>query len=328
MIAFQDPLGQLPVQASTFGPDVDGVYYLSLWICAFFFFLVVGVLFLAVVKFRRKRPDQPAASMVTHNTPLEVAWTVIPLIIVMVLFAWGWKGVVDMTTAPAGCLQYEAVGKQWEWQITHPDSKAPVINEMWVPLGKDVKVHLYSEDVLHSFYIPAFRTKRDVLPGRQQLVWFNATKLSPTDEEGNSVGFPILCAEYCGTSHSYMIGKVHVVPQDVYDQRPWEILPEDPWELGQYIYERRCFSCHTIDGRASTAPTFQGLFGKTESLADGSTVEVDEAYIRESIMEPRAKVVKGYENVQMTLFPDIAADDTQLDGLIEFIKSPNARPEK
>ena len=132
MIAFQDPLGQLPVRASTFAPDVDGVYYLCLWICAFFFFLILGVLIYSVFKYRRLSPDQPPASLTTHNTSLEVAWTLIPLVIVMILFAWGWKGLNDMTVAPADAMQYEAVGQQWYWQIRHPGSKTPAINEMWV----------------------------------------------------------------------------------------------------------------------------------------------------------------------------------------------------
>ena len=323
MIAFQDPLGQLPVKASTFAGDVDGVYYLCLAICAFFFFLILGVLVFAVFKFRRRSPDQPAASSMTHNTPLEVLWTVIPLIIVMIFFAWGWKGSMDMTYAPADCLQYEAVGKQWEWQIKHPGSKTISINEMWVPVGKNVKVTIYSRDVLHSFFIPAFRCKRDTLPGRYQKVWFNATKLSPRDADGKSIGYNLFCAEYCGTNHSKMIGKVHVVTEEEFATKPWEILPADPWELGQYIYERRCFTCHSIDGSIVVGPSFQGLWNKTESLADGSTVTVDEAYLHESIQSPSAKIVKGFEGKQMTLFPDIIADENQINGLIEFLKDPN-----
>lgn len=324
MIAFQDPdrdlLRQLPVKASTFTDDVDGVYYLSLWICAFFFFLILGILIYAVFKYRRRTPDQPPASMTTHNTALEVAWTLIPLVIVMILFAWGWKGVRDMTVAPADALQYEAVGQQWEWQISHPGSKSPVINEMWVPYGKNVKVTMFSNDVLHSFYIPAFRVKRDVLPGRKQMVWFNANRLSEMDPEtGQPIGYPLLCAEYCGTNHSYMLGKVYVVSQELYDTRPWEILPTDPIELGKYIYDRRCYTCHTIDGAKSTAPTFKGLWGKNEQLADGSTVLVDADYIRESIQNPNAKRVAGYDGVNMTLFPDIT--DEQIDGIIEYIKT-------
>jgi len=319
VLAPQDPLGQLPVKASTFVGDVDGVYYLCLAICAFFFFLITGLLIYAVIKWRRRSPDQPAASDVTHHTTLEVVWTVVPLIILMVLFAWGWKGALDMTVAPADSVQFQAVGQQWEWQITHPGSPTPVINEMWVPVNTNVKVTLYSNDVLHAFFVPAFRIKRDVLPGRYQMVWFNATRTSPRDPEtGESIGYPMFCAEYCGTNHSYMIAKIHVVTQEEWDTRPWEVLPEDPVELGEYIYERRCKSCHTIDGGELTGPTFKGVFGREEEMEDGQKVVVDEAYIIESIKEPNAKRVKGYPS-QMSLFPDIT--DTQIEGIIAYLKT-------
>lgn len=309
MLAFQDPLGQLPVAASTFTDDVDGVYYLCLWICIFFFFLILGVLAVAVVKFRRRTPDQPPASMVTHNTPLEVIWTLIPLVIVMVLFAWGWKGSLDMTMAPADALQYQAVGQQWEWQITHPGSKSPAIGEMWVPIDTPVKVILHSNDVLHSFYVPAFRAKRDVLPGRYQMVWFKATKLGD---------YHLMCAEYCGTNHSYMLGTVHVVSQEEFDTRPWDKMPTDPLELGKWTFDRRCVSCHTIDGNRLIGPSFKGLWGKTETFEDGTSAVVDEAYVKESIHTPQQKIVQGYPPT-MTPFPDLT--DEQIAGIIEFMKS-------
>ena len=311
MFAFQDPLGQLPPQASTFVADVDGVFYLTLWICGFFFFLIVGILAYSVFKWRRRTPDQPAVSNVTHNTTLEVVWTLIPLVIVMVLFAWGWKGGLDMTVAPADALHYEAVGQQWEWQITHPGAVAPAINEMWVPINTPVKVTLYSNDVLHSFYVPAFRCKRDVLPGRYQMVWFEATKLG---------SYNLFCAEYCGTNHSYMIGKVHVVTQEEYDKKPWNVRPEDPLELGEWTYLQRCKSCHTLDGTDPIAPSFKGIWGRTETLEDGSQVTVDEAYVIESIRDPAAQRVKGY-STSMTIFKDIAADDEQLQGIIAYLKT-------
>ena len=312
MLALQDPLGQLPPAASTFAPDVDAVYYLTLWICAFFFVLITGILLYSVVKWRRRTPEQPAASDTTHHTTLEVVWTVIPLIIVMVLFALGWKGGINMYVAPANALQYQVVGKQWEWQITHPDATSPSINEMWVPVGEPVKVTQFSLDVLHSFYIPAMRTKRDVLPGRYQTVWFQAEKLGD---------YPIMCAEYCGTNHSYMLGTIHVVTRDVYDEQPWNIRPTEPVALGEWTYQGRCKACHSIDGSKGTGPTFKDLWGKTENLADGSTVLVDEAYVKESIKMPQAKIVAGYEGVNMSLFPDIAADEEQLDGIVEYLKT-------
>jgi cytochrome c oxidase subunit 2 len=316
----QDPLGQLPPDASTFAGDVNGVYYLCLAICAFFFFLVTGILAYSVLKWRRRRPDQPPASMTTHNTALEVTWTLVPLVILMVMFAWGWKGALHMTVAPADSLQYQVVGQQWEWQVTHPGSPGPVINEMWVPVNRNVKVSLYSNDVLHAFFVPAFRVKRDVLPGRYQMVWFNATRLSPRDPEtGKSLGYPLFCAEYCGTNHSYMIARVHVVTQEEWDTRPWEIMPTEPLELGEFIYQRRCKSCHSTDGSEVVGPSFKGVWGKEEEMADGTKVTVDEAYVTESIKQPEARKVKGYEDKSMSLFPDI--NDTQIAGIIEYLKT-------
>ena len=184
--------------------------------------------------------------------------------------------------------------------------------EMWVPVGEPVKVTQFSLDVLHSFYIPAMRTKRDVLPGRYQTVWFQAEKLGD---------YPIMCAEYCGTNHSYMLGTIHVVTRDVYDEQPWNIRPTEPVALGEWTYQGRCKACHSIDGSKGTGPTFKDLWGKTENLADGSTVLVDEAYVKESIKMPQAKIVAGYEGVNMSLFPDIAADEEQLDGIVEYLKT-------
>jgi cytochrome c oxidase subunit 2 len=321
VLAFQDPLGQLPPAASTFAKDVDGVYYLSLGICAFFFFLILGILLYSLVKFRRRTPDQPPASMTTHNTALEVTWTVIPLIVVMVLFAWGVRGSLDMTVAPADALQYQVIGKQWDWQIYHPDSTMASANEMWVPLGAAVKVTTHSNDVLHSFYVPAFRTKRDLLPGRYQMVWFRATKLSPKDADGKSIGFPILCAEYCGTNHSYMTGRVHVVTQEEYDQKPWEVIPTDPIELGHWVWDTRCKACHTDDGSPRIGPSFKGLWGREERLADGSTVTVDADYIHESIRNPSAKIVAGYEGQNMSVFTEQDLPDSMIDGVIAWLQS-------
>lgn len=306
--------------ASTFAPSVDGVWILTWWLCVFFFVLIAGLLAYAVFKWRRRTPDQPAASNTTHNTTLEVVWTVIPLIIMMVLFAWGWKGGMDMTVAPADCLQYQVKGKQWEWQIWHPGSTSPVVRDMYVPVNTNVRVTTYSEDVLHSFYIPAFRCKRDVLPGRYQMVWFNATRLSERDPEtGELMPYPILCAEYCGRNHSYMLGNVYVVTQEEYDQRPWEVIPDDPVEYGQMIWERQCVACHTLDGSKLVGPTFQGLWGKTENLEDGSTVLVDREYVAESIRMPEAKRVAGYAGNNMTAYPDMT--DEQVDAICAFLES-------
>jgi len=181
LILPQDPLGQLPPAASTFAGEIDGLFYFLFWISVFFFALILGLLVYSAVKHRRKSIEQPAASNVTHNTPLEVVWTLIPTIILMVIFAWGFRGNQDQLIAPADALQYRVQAQKWSWTFFHPDSSTPVANEVWVPRGKPVLFRMTSSDVLHSFFIPAFRVKRDVVPGVQQLVWFEATEVGDYD---------------------------------------------------------------------------------------------------------------------------------------------------
>jgi cytochrome c oxidase subunit 2 len=312
VLAFQDPLNQLPPAASTFAADIDFVYYVTLGICAFFFVLITGILGFSVLKWRRRTPDQPPASQVTHNTVLEVIWTVIPLIIVMVLFAWGWKGALDMTVAPADALPYEVTGRQWSWSIKHPgETDMESINEMWVPVGKPVKLTMHSADVLHAFFVPAFRTKRDVIPGRKQMIWFQATTLG---------SYPIFCAEYCGKDHSYMLGTVHVVDGETFASKPWRKRPEDPVEWGQMIWSLQCKSCHTVDGTALIGPSWKGLWGSTRELAKGGTTAVvDEAYVKESLLEPDAKKAKGFEGVVMTPITNLGDDG--IAAVIEYMKT-------
>ena len=324
MIAFQDPLNQLPPQASTFAADHDALFYFTFWLCAFFFFLITGILGYSIIKYRRRSEDQRAASNLTHHTALEVVWTVVPLILVMIIFAWGWKGSLDMTVAPANSLRYKVVGKQWAWNITHPGDITGSTNEFWVPIDTPAVMEMESQDVLHAFFIPAFRTKRDVLPGRYQTIWF----------EANAIGdYHIFCAEYCGREHSLMRGTVHVVSQEEYDERPWDVWPEDPIEAGEKIYMTNCRACHTIDGTTLIGPSFKGIFGSIETVElhpngreanpDIVDVEVNEEFIIESIRTPNVKIKVGptFSYGQMTPFDESWIPDERLPWIIEYIKS-------
>ncbi|MHC5066057.1 MAG: cytochrome c oxidase subunit II [Planctomycetota bacterium] len=322
MIAFQDPLGQLPEAASTFAPSVDGLFYFCVWVSIFSFALIAGLLTWSSVMHRRKTEDQPPISNVTHNTTLEVIWTLIPTIIVFIIFAWGWKGNLDQSVAPSNALQYRVTGQQWNWLFYHPGSSFPA-NELYVPVNTPVKITMDSKDVIHSFFVPAFRVKRDVLPGRYQIIWFEATKTGVYD---------MFCAEYCGTEHSKMTTKVHVVTQEEYDEQPWNVRPDDPIEWGAQLFTTMgCNVCHSTDGSPKIGPTFQGIWGKEEEviLADGSTqtITVDREYIRESLYTPQAKIVKGFEAAgAMTAFsaaeiPDTPEGDSHLDALVAYIES-------
>lgn len=319
-----DAFGQLPKLASTF-TDVDGLFYFTYIVCVFFFVIILGVIVFSVVKYRRKTWDQPALSNVTHNTPLEVVWTVIPLIIVMVMFAWGFKGSLDMTNVPqeASRNAYKATAKQWGWTFTNPKGEQ-TFNEVWLEKGKPVAFHLESTDVLHAFYMPAMRVKRDVIPGRFQSVWFQPT------EEGE---YHLFCAEYCGDDHSKMYAKVHVVGSAEFAKRPWDNWDKNtPLQNGENLYRQAgCNSCHSTNGIAGIGPSWKGLFVKN---ADGTivgrqrdvivggqkqTITVDDAYITESIREPMAKVAAEFEKGGMSAFPNL--DDKRIGALIEYMKS-------
>lgn len=318
-----DKWGQLERLASTFD-HVDGLFYFTYAVCIFFFVLITGVLFFSVVKYRRKTWDQPAASNVTHNTPLEVVWTVIPLIIVMVMFAWGWKGSLDMTVVPADARQYKAIAKQWNWTFQYPNDAVPSYNELWLEEKKPAAFTLQSTDVLHAFFMPSMRVKRDVIPGRQGAVWF-----SP-QERGE---YHLFCAEYCGKDHSKMYAKVHVVTAEEYAKRPWDVLkdstPEEAAASGKNIYTALCSSCHTVNGVASAGPSWKGIFDKQGVgrqreviLPDGTrqTITVDEAYITESIRTPNAKKVAEapFATANMSAFPDL--DDRRIKCIIAYMK--------
>ena len=292
-----DQYGQLTKLASTFH-DVDGLFYFTYAVCIFFFVLITGVLFYSVVKYRRKTFDQQTASNTTHNTPLEVVWTVIPLIIVMVMFAWGFKGSLDMTNPPEAAVRntIKATAKQWNWTFTYPNYPTPSYNEVWVVKDRPVQFALESLDVLHAFYVPVWRVKRDVIPGRFQTVWCTPTEFGD---------YHLFCAEYCGKDHSRMYAKVHVVTQEEYDKHPWDkwddSTPAAAAKSAEGIYKQICASCHSVNGTPGVGPTWSGLFvkgadgkitGRQRDVIEGGqkkTITVDDAYIIESITKPMAK---------------------------------------
>jgi len=320
-----DAAGQLPRLASTF-TDVDGLYYFTIVVCIFFFVLIAGVLAYTVVAHRRKTIDQAPASNATHNTPLEVVWTVVPLIIVMVMFAWGFKGSIDMTTVPVDARWYKATAKQWNWTFTYPNSTQESYGELWLEVDKNAAFVLESTDVLHAFYMPSMRVKRDVIPGRNQTVWFRPTEVGV---------YHLFCAEYCGNDHSRMYAKVNVVTAEQYAKRPWLTWDDSTPAAAaasaeKTIYRTLCLACHTTNGAQLVGPSWTNLFvrqadgtvvgAQREVVVAGQrqTITVDEAYIAESIRKPDAKKVIGFENLPMAAF---ALDDQKIKGLVEFMKT-------
>jgi cytochrome c oxidase subunit 2 len=301
-----------PAQGSTTAANTDWLFNFILWISIFFMVLIVGLLLTFVWNYRR-RPGFESEKTATHHTPLELTWTIIPSILCIIIFYFGISGYMDIRTPPRNANEVQVTGQKWNWTFTYPNGL--VETELHVPLGEPTRLVLRSEDVIHSFYVPAFRMKMDVVPGRYNKMWFTPT------EKGD---FQVFCAEYCGTSHSRMLSRVVVQSPEDYAQWLKDMDSKnnnkDPVALGLDLYHTRgCAQCHSVDGIRGIGPTFKGLWGRKEHLSDGTTIDVDENYIHESIIEPMAKVVAGYSPVMPTFKGKLK--DTQISGIIAWIKT-------
>ncbi len=305
---------QLPPEASTVAHQVDSLYYFIFWGAVFFFVIITGFSTIFILRYRRREGEGKMKPRASHNTSLEVTWTVIPLALVMLVFMWGFKGYMNLAVVPGGALQYHVTAKQWLWQVQDPNGQMSV-NEMTVPVNAPVKVVLRSEDVIHSFFVPDFRVKQDVLPNRYTTLWFQATATG--DHQ-------LYCTEYCGQGHSGMLGMIHVLsPEDYRKYLESGAGPPSgmaPAQYGEQIYRSKaCITCHSLDGSVKTGPSFKGIWGTQVKLSDGSTVTVDENYVRQSVLEPASQVVSGFQPVMPT-FQGLLTDP-QIDAIIEFIKS-------
>ena len=303
----------LPVQAAEQVAPVDSSFYFVYWVSVVSFAIIVGFAALFAWKYRRKHPDQPALSQHSHSNALEIAWTVPPIIVVVFMFLYGWQAYLDMRTPPEQAYAVQVTGQKWKWLFQYPNGW--VDDKLHVPIGEPVQLILQSEDVLHSAFIPAFRVKMDAVPGRYTKLWFTATHAGEYD---------FYCTEYCGTDHSNMRTKVIVHPpggfETYLEEAEEALLNLPPAELGASLYEKRgCNQCHSIDGSPGKAPTFKGLFGKTETFTSGGSAVVDENYLRESIIDPNALVVSGYNPVMPTFAGKLK--DKEITGLIEYIKT-------
>ena len=302
----------MPAAGSTSAPGVDRIFHFILAVSVFFFLLIVGLMALFVAKYRRRPGVAPLPSP-THNTALEVTWTAIPIAIVLVIFVWGFRVFLDMSTPPANSYEIIVTGQKWKWLFSYPNGT--VDENLHVPVDRPVRLVMTSEDVIHGFFIPDFRLKHDVVPGRYSKVWFRAVKAGEHQ---------IYCTQYCGTGHSEMLAKVVV-----HEPGGFEKWLEDagsflkkmpPAQAGEKLYRiRGCAQCHSLDGAGSTGPTFKGVWGRKEALKGGTSVVVDENYVRESILEPQAKVVAGFEPVMPTYKGRLT--DQEITALIEFMKT-------
>jgi cytochrome c oxidase subunit 2 len=303
-----------PVQASTIAPEVDHLLYFLLAVAVFFTLLIFFSIFYFAVRYRR-RSEQELPHVIHGSMTLEILWSVIPFGLTMVMFTWGASIYFTQNVPPHDALTVYAVGKQWMWKLQHMEGQRE-INELHIPVGRAVKLIMTSEDVIHSFFVPAFRTKQDVLPGKYSMTWFQPTKPGK---------YHLFCAEYCGTKHSGMIGWVYVMePQDYQTWLSGGATTGSLAENGQKLFqELACANCHKDDG-TGRCPKLVGLFGTSVPLTGGGSVKADEAYIRESILNPSAKVVSGYQPVMPT-FQGLVTEENVLQ-LIEYVKSIGPKP--
>lgn len=311
---FDFPL--FPESASTFAPKVDALYFFALAVSIFFTVLIFIGTVVLFVKYRRKHDDQVGVP-IHGSLLLEIIWSVIPFIITMVMFGWGAQVFYVGMMKPAGTKEYFGVGKQWMWKFQHPEGHRE-INTLHVPVGEKIAVTLTSDDVIHSFFVPAFRVKMDVVPGRYTQAWFEATKVGD---------YHLFCAEYCGAEHSQMIGTVSVMKPDDY-QRWLEggTVGSAPVAAGGDLFRQyACNTCHEADGSAR-GPSLVGIAGKDVTLANGRTVKRDDNYLRESILHPNTALVAGYQNLMPTYQGQI--DEQSVANLLMYIKSLGAAEPK
>jgi cytochrome c oxidase subunit II len=302
-----------PARASTTAGQVDALYIFLLLLSGFMSVAIFTLILVFATKYRRR--DGHAAEQIEGSTPLELTWSAVPLGIFVVIFFWGAVIFFKERTPPRGATEVYVVAKQWMWKLQHEEGQRE-INELHIPVGRDVKMIMTSQDVIHSFYVPAFRIKQDVLPGRYTTLWFHATR---------SGTYHLFCAEYCGTQHSGMIGQVVVMEPAQY--QAWLSGGAAAGSLtsnGQNIFmQLGCSTCHRADTQGR-GPNLVGLFGKNVQLEDGRTVVADENYIRESILNPGAKVVSGFKPI-MPVFQGLVGEE-QLNALVAYVKSLNPPP--
>ena len=300
-----------PEQASTLAKQLDPLFLFLVGVAVFFASLICILILWFAFKYRR-RPGNLEGAVVHGGLSLEILWTVIPFGLTMIMFFWGAKLYFITFHPPPNALELSVVGKQWMWKIQHPEGQRE-INELHIPVGRPIKLVLTSQDVIHDFFVPAFRVKTDVIPGRYTSIWFEATK--PGE-------YHLFCSQYCGTQHAGMIGRVIVMSQT--DYQTWlgggnaTITMADAG--AQLFTTFGCISCHK-ENDTGRGPSLAGLYGRNVKLRNGATVVADDDYIRESIMNPQAKIVAGYQPLMPT-FKGLISEDGIVQ-LIAYIKSIN-----
>jgi len=297
--------------ASNFVEGVDLSFAIILGASLFFLVSITAVMIYFVIRYRKSK--NPKASNIHGNNKLEIIWTVIPTILVLIMFYFGWMGYKPMREVPDDAIPIKVIGQMWSWSYEYENGK--ISDKLVVPLNKAVRLDLFSRDVLHSFYIPAFRIKEDVVPGGDNYMWFIA------QEEGT---YDVFCAEYCGERHAYMLSKVEVIPEKNY--LAWletSDVPEGEHPGLTILKRNACISCHSLNGTTLVGPTFKGIYGRKEMVLEGGQeyeLTVDDGYITKSIYEPNLQVVEGFNPGLMISYKEQVNED-DLKQIIEYLKT-------
>ncbi|HJV78767.1 MAG TPA: cytochrome c oxidase subunit II [Paludibacter sp.] len=298
--------------ASNFVHGVDQAFLIITGISLFFLVTLTALMIYFVVRYNRKKHVK--AVQVKDSTLLEVTWTTIPVLLVLFMFYIGWQGFLPMRQDPKGAMHVKAIGKMWKWTFEYPGNKQS--DTLFLPVNKSVRVDLVSMDVIHGFFVPAFRIKEDVVPGKKNFSWFIPGELGD---------FDLFCSAYCGVSHSYMSAIIRIVPEDKFEKWLAKLpVKKIDTDMGHKVLEKNgCIACHSIDGAKLVGPTFKGLYGSTvEVTTDGALhkITADSAYVKTSIIEPNKDVVAGYPQAVMKSYKGIITDkDIQL--INEYLKN-------
>jgi cytochrome c oxidase subunit 2 len=310
----------LPHQASTIAGEIDSGWDLAYWVSVVFFFAIIIPMAYFVWRYRRTAANQVGAAT-GHNTTLEIVWSIFPLAIVMACFLVGFRGFLHASVPPQNSYEINVTGQKWLWTFFYPNGVVSP-GELHVKKGVPTRLVMSSKDVIHSFYIPEFRVKQDVVPGLYSSVWFEPT------ETGD---FTVECAEYCGgnatTGHSTMLAHVVVMEPDEFDKWLDDEAKangpgKDPAEAGKKLFVKNaCSTCHSLNATPlpGGGPAFLGVFGRSETMSDGQVIKVDENYIRESILYPQAKIVKGFGPIMPSFKGQLK--DWEIDALIAYLKT-------
>jgi cytochrome c oxidase subunit II len=287
---------------------VDPIFFALYGVCLVLLVGITAAMLWFVIRYHRSRAPEPT-SRKESSVLLEVTWTLLPTLLVLGMFYYGWAGYLALRNVPPGSLPVQATARMWSWSFQYQNGRSS--NKLVVPVGRPILVSLESKDVVHGFYLPAFRVKRDVVPGMKNRVWFLAEKAGSYD---------LFCSQYCGAGHSAMITSVEALPVADFERWLKEEAHRDTHQGKELMQKYGCLGCHSLDGAPGVGPSLKGIFGKTEKVVrDGKhlAVTVDEGYLRESITAPQAAVVEGFQPI-MPVFKEMSPDE--LKALVEFLE--------